>query len=81
MGKNQDPGSGINIPDPQHCATLGLGVGNLILLSFLAIGVVDTGVTFTTGVTMFNVSLGYVVVVTNGGSLTPVKAGQWNYRG
>jgi len=20
MGKNQDPGSGINIPDPQHCA-------------------------------------------------------------
>jgi hypothetical protein len=19
MGKNQDPGSGINIPDPQHC--------------------------------------------------------------
>ena len=21
MGKNQDPGSGINIPDPQHCWT------------------------------------------------------------
>jgi hypothetical protein len=21
MGKNQDPGSGINIPDPQHCLT------------------------------------------------------------
>jgi hypothetical protein len=21
MGKNQDPGSGINIPDPQHCFT------------------------------------------------------------
>jgi hypothetical protein len=20
MGKNQDPGSGINIPDPQHCS-------------------------------------------------------------
>jgi hypothetical protein len=20
MGKNQDPGSGINIPDPPHCA-------------------------------------------------------------
>jgi hypothetical protein len=19
MGKNQDPGSGVNIPDPQHC--------------------------------------------------------------
>jgi hypothetical protein len=19
MGKNEDPGSGINIPDPQHC--------------------------------------------------------------
>jgi hypothetical protein len=24
MGKNQDPGSGINIPDPQHC-----GIGNI----------------------------------------------------
>jgi hypothetical protein len=23
MGKNQDPGSGINIPDPQHCPTGG----------------------------------------------------------
>ncbi len=23
MGKNQDPGSGINIPDPQHCARCG----------------------------------------------------------
>jgi hypothetical protein len=22
MGKNQDPGSGINIPDPQHCSNL-----------------------------------------------------------
>jgi hypothetical protein len=22
MGKNQDPGSGINIPDPQHCQKL-----------------------------------------------------------
>ncbi len=22
MGKNQDPGSGINIPDPQHCMEL-----------------------------------------------------------
>jgi hypothetical protein len=22
MGKNQDPGSGINIPDPQHCGIL-----------------------------------------------------------
>jgi hypothetical protein len=22
MGKNQDPGSGINIPDPQHCKIL-----------------------------------------------------------
>ncbi len=22
MGKNQDPGSGINIPDPQHCLKL-----------------------------------------------------------
>jgi hypothetical protein len=22
MGKNQDPGSGINIPDPQHCRNL-----------------------------------------------------------
>ena len=22
MGKNQDPGSGINIPDPQHCLLL-----------------------------------------------------------
>jgi hypothetical protein len=22
MGKNQDPGSGINIPDPQHCPEL-----------------------------------------------------------
>jgi hypothetical protein len=22
MGKNQDPGSGINIPDPQHCKKL-----------------------------------------------------------
>jgi hypothetical protein len=21
MGKNQDPGTGINIPDPQHCPT------------------------------------------------------------
>jgi hypothetical protein len=21
MGKNQDPGSGTNIPDPQHCVT------------------------------------------------------------
>ncbi len=30
MGKNQDPGSGINIPDPQHCFWVpekcGLGV-------------------------------------------------------
>ncbi len=25
MGKNQDPGSGINIPDPQHCARCGCG--------------------------------------------------------
>ncbi len=24
MGKNQDPGSGINIPDPQHCEILSL---------------------------------------------------------
>jgi hypothetical protein len=24
MGKNQDPGSGINIPDPQHCKIRGL---------------------------------------------------------
>ncbi len=24
MGKNQDPGSGINIPDPQHCYPLSL---------------------------------------------------------
>jgi hypothetical protein len=24
MGKNQDPGSGINIPDPQHCYKYGL---------------------------------------------------------
>jgi hypothetical protein len=23
MGKNQDPGSGINIPDPQHCTGAG----------------------------------------------------------
>jgi hypothetical protein len=23
MGKNQDPGSGINIPDPQHCSSYG----------------------------------------------------------
>jgi hypothetical protein len=23
MGKNQDPGSGINIPDPQHCYKYG----------------------------------------------------------
>jgi hypothetical protein len=22
MGKNQDPGSGINIPDPQHCSSV-----------------------------------------------------------
>jgi hypothetical protein len=22
MGKNQDPGSGINIPDPQHCINI-----------------------------------------------------------
>jgi hypothetical protein len=25
MGKNQDPGSGINIPDPQHCIDEGQG--------------------------------------------------------
>jgi hypothetical protein len=25
MGKNQDPGSGINIPDPQHCEKGTLG--------------------------------------------------------
>jgi hypothetical protein len=24
LGKNQDPGSGINIPDPQHCKFLGI---------------------------------------------------------
>jgi hypothetical protein len=24
MGKNQDPGSGINIPDPKHCALVHL---------------------------------------------------------
>ena len=29
MGKNQDPGSGINIPDPQHCRHLSKsGVGD-----------------------------------------------------
>jgi hypothetical protein len=26
MGKNPDPGSGINIPDPQHCPPAGLSL-------------------------------------------------------
>jgi hypothetical protein len=26
MGKNQDPGSGINIPEPQHCRQKGVEV-------------------------------------------------------
>ncbi len=30
MGKNQDPGSGINIPDPQHCEKLNSSPCNLI---------------------------------------------------
>ncbi len=36
MGKNQDPGSGINIPDPQHCLP-----ASLLLKSFLWIQVQD----------------------------------------
>jgi hypothetical protein len=31
MGKNQDPGSGINIPDPQHCFVPHLEEGRLTL--------------------------------------------------
>jgi hypothetical protein len=30
MGKNQDPGSGINIPDPQHWSSDGLTMGREI---------------------------------------------------
>jgi hypothetical protein len=29
MGKNQDPGSGINIPDPQHCVLQSTYILNL----------------------------------------------------
>jgi hypothetical protein len=32
MGKNQDPGSGKNIPDPQHCERLNNSPCNLIEL-------------------------------------------------
>jgi hypothetical protein len=32
MGKNQDPGSGINIPDPQHCFLGGLGIYKLYIV-------------------------------------------------
>jgi hypothetical protein len=32
MGKNQDPGSGINIPDPQHC------ISKISFLRFIAVG-------------------------------------------
>ncbi len=28
MGKNQDPGSGINIPDPQHCSQIPTSLSN-----------------------------------------------------
>jgi hypothetical protein len=33
MGKNPDPGSGINIPDPQHCKPFGVLDQNPILNS------------------------------------------------
>ncbi len=32
MGKNQDPGSGINIPDPQHC--LWLSISRILAILF-----------------------------------------------
>ncbi len=32
MGKNQDPGSGINIPDPQHCLQLKENLEKLLTL-------------------------------------------------
>jgi hypothetical protein len=37
MGKNQDPGSGINIPDPQHCLVYPLSVWWCCLLCPLSI--------------------------------------------
>jgi hypothetical protein len=33
MGKNQDPGSGINIPDPQHWCYLPLPTGRPLFLA------------------------------------------------
>jgi hypothetical protein len=34
MSKNQDPGSGINIPDPQHCLNYGSGSARANKLQF-----------------------------------------------
>jgi hypothetical protein len=36
MGKNQDPGSGINIPDPQHCRNQIPVFENYLHLCFIA---------------------------------------------
>jgi hypothetical protein len=60
MGKNQDPGSRINIPDPQHCK---------FATDFAS--VVDTGGKFATGV---NDSGGKFAACVNdiGGNLPPV---------
>jgi hypothetical protein len=41
MGKNQDPGSEINIPDPQHCILL----TNLISMSSLFLPIAYTSTT------------------------------------
>ncbi len=35
MGKNQDPGSGINIPDPQHCPGGSLDHGSQIRITLM----------------------------------------------
>jgi hypothetical protein len=44
MGKNQDPGSGINIPDPQHWSPV-----SITWLKMIA-GVAATGDQFVTGI-------------------------------
>jgi hypothetical protein len=32
MGKNQDPGSGINIPDPQHCSLICMRIPSMSII-------------------------------------------------
>jgi hypothetical protein len=45
MGKNQDPGSGINIPDPQDCLLAIIISGLLVCIHIL----IFCNLSFTTG--------------------------------